>query len=274
MKVSEIAKDTTVSIELFPPKNPDNVSKSLDLVDKMVSLNPSFVNITYGAGGGTKDTTMELVKRAQKSSNAVSHLNSDRLNRDGLKLYLEQLRDIEVDNLLALRGDISIDSEFKDSLEFTRAVRELSDICIGGACYPEGHKCSKGIDNDIEFFKRKVDAGCDYMVTQLGFNTDLIVGYIQRLKQSGIEIPILVGIMPIISVQSLIKIRDSIGVEVPKTLISIADKYQDDSEAMKQAGIEFCINEIKTLQNEGLRNIHIYTMNNYDVTKEIIQSIT
>ena len=281
MKISEIlqSKNVTVSLEVFPPKKQDAFDGVVKAAKELAAMNPDFMSITYGANGSTRVNTAEISAEIEKCGvSALSHLTCIGAAADGIENAIERLKGFGIENVLALRGDIP---EGMSKEEATGAYPHASDIvpllkdagfCVGGACYPEGHPESPNRIADIDNLKRKVDAGVDFLTTQMFFDNDMLYSFLYQLQSRGIHVPVIAGIMPITSasqVQRMVKLSDAF---IPRKLLAICDRFQDDNAAMHQAGIAYAIDQIIDLVSNGVRGIHIYTLNKSDAAREILNS--
>ena len=287
MKLSELLSRgrPTVSCELFPPK----VGTTLDQVEGVLrdtaALRPDFISVTYGAGGSTSKRTQEIAVRLQDTYHvpALAHLTCVSSTREEISSMVAALRAAGIENILALRGDIPRDADFPSPEHYHYAselighIRSLEggkELCIGAACYPEGHVECPHREDDIDFLKRKVDMGVDFLTTQMFFDNSLLYSYLYRIREKGITIPVIAGIMPVTSGSQLKRIAQMSGSYMPARFLSLVDKYGDNPAAMKQAGIAYATDQIIDLLANGIKGIHVYTMNKPDVAAQIQSNIS
>lgn len=276
-------KNPVISFEVFPPKKDSGFEKVKAAVDRLSKSNVDYISVTYGAGGSTSKKTGEIASYIQDELNTVSlaHLTCVSATKSQIHEKLEEFKQLGIKNILALRGDIPADSEFPNPMQYKYASELVADIkafggfCIGGACYPEGHPNSETVDEDIDHLKIKVDAGCEFLATQLFFDNDLFYDFKNKCVQKGINVPITAGIMPITAAGQIQKMCTlSGGAVMPRKFTRMFAKYQDDPEALKQAGIAYAVDQIIDLLSNDSQGIHIYTMNKPDVAEKIVGSIT
>lgn len=279
MRISEILSKNRVclSFEVFPPKKDTALEPVLNTVTDISKLNPAFCSVTYGANGGASENTSKIASHIQNKLNvcAIAHLTCVSSSKENINNKLEELKDNNIQNILALRGDI-IDKEsfnakkdLKHSSELIQYIKQNYDFCIGAACYPEGHIESKSQEEDIQYLKLKQDMGADFLTTQMFFENNLFYNFMYKLRNKGITIPVIPGIMPVTNVNQLKKIKQLSGAQLPPKFMAIADKFKDDTRAMKQAGIIYACNQIIDLISNGINTIHIYTMNDSQIARNI-----
>ncbi|SEP59431.1 5,10-methylenetetrahydrofolate reductase (NAD(P)) [Lachnospiraceae bacterium RM5] len=279
MKISEILKneDITISMEVFPPKSNANYDDVEAAVKEIAKLKPSFISCTYGAGGGTSDNTVKISKTIKDLGvTSMAHLTCISSTKDKVESQIKKIKENNIENILALRGDIPKDMEFPMDNHFRYAsdlINEIKTIypeaCIGGACYPEKHPEALNKDADIKNIKKKVDAGCEFLTTQMFFDNSVYYNYLYRLREAGINVPVIAGIMPVTSKRQMERSIELSGCIVPPRFKALVDKFGDNPEAMTNAGIVYACDQIIDLLANGIKNIHIYTMNKPDVSREI-----
>jgi methylenetetrahydrofolate reductase (NADPH) len=282
MKISDILNTgkVTVSCELFPPKHGSGLADAQNLVRETAALRPSFISITYGAGGGTSDHTASLAAEAQKHGiPALAHLTCVSSDRQTIKGILSKLAADKIENILALRGDIPNGQQLTTNAQYRHAcdlMKEINagDFCIGGACYPEGHPESENLEKDIESLKIKVDCGCRFLTTQMFFDNNIMYNFLYRLLHHKINVPVIAGIMPVIDGRQIARICKLSGTVLPPRFRAIVDKFSGDSAAMNQAGIAYATEQIIDLVANDVRNIHIYTMNKPDIAGRIMNNLS
>lgn len=284
MKISDILKQNkvTVSFEVFPPKQWDKIENTKATVDKMCKSMPSFMSVTYGAAGTGAGFTLEIANEIKKNNIApLSHLTCLTSTRDKIHSVVNELQANGIENILALRGDIPEGFEFPDDQYFEHAYQLVNEIksinpniCIGGACYPEIHPESKNRIEDIEYLKQKVDCGVEFLTTQMFFDNDKFLNFYENCRIKGIDIPIIAGIMPITNAKQIRRSIELSNCSVPKKFYKIMDRFGDNEDCMKQAGIIYATEQIIDLMANGINNIHIYTMNKPDVAEKIMNGLS
>ena len=283
MKISEILKENpiTISMEVFPPKSDVKLESVRATVREISRLRPAFVSCTYGAGGGTSRYTVEIAQDVMGEGVAsMAHLTCISSTRDTVKDQIGRIRDAGIENILALRGDIPEGMDFPHPRYYEHAVqlveeirREYPEACIGGACYPEKHPDASNKDEDILRIKEKVDAGCDFLTTQMFFNNSIYYNYLYRLREAGVKVPILAGIMPVTSRRQMERSIQLSGCVIPPELTALADRFGDSPAAMQQAGILYASHQIIDLIANGCGHIHVYTMNKPEVAAGILNNL-
>lgn len=276
------SKEITVSFEIFPPKPQAPLEPVMDTAKELSKYMPDYISVTYGAGGGTSANTVKIASYVQNELNttALSHLSCVSSTKDEIAKTIEEMKAQNINNVLALRGDIPADSDFpnpgsyKYAYQLVEELKKAGNFCIGAACYPEGHPESSCKNEDIEHLKQKVDCGCDFLITQLFFDNSVLYGFLYNLLKKGIKIPVMAGIMPVTNAKQIKRITKLSGASLNSELNSILDKFAEKPEAMKQAGIAYAVNQIVDLIANGVKGIHIYTMNKPDIAAEIMRSIS
>lgn len=282
MKINKILADKTpsISFEVFPPKQETNLAEVKSAAGAIAALGPSFMSVTYGAAGSTSKLTVEVASDI-KNLHGVSvmpHLTCVASSKEHVANMIRQIRENNIDNVMALRGDLPKDGivchDFEHASDLVKEIRSLDpDICIGGACYPEGHiECAHKSD-DINFLKIKVDAGCDFLTTQMFFDNNIFYNFLYRVKDAGINVPIVPGIMPITTAKQLSRSVQLSGTSVPERFKAIVDRFGDDPVAMRQAGIIYASEQIIDLIANGITHIHVYSMNKPDVASAILNNL-
>lgn len=283
MRITEILSSgkRSLSMEVFPPKSADSYDKIAQAVNKIASLSPSFMSVTYGAGGGTSEFTGEIAYNIQKKYNvtALAHLSCVSSTKAEIGRQLTMLQNYGIENILALRGDILPDTkleslEYRYAYQLIETIKEHGDFCIGGACYPESHPESENIRKDIEYLKVKVDAGCQFLTTQMFFDNDILYNFMFKVRDAGISVPVIAGIMPLTNAKQVPRITGISGSLLPQRFRRIVDRYGDNPLAMKQAGIAYACEQIIDLYANGINAVHIYTMNAPDVAAKIMENIS
>lgn len=282
MYIRELFKEKEVvfSFEIFPPKPTSSIETIYDTIEKLEVLNPDYISVTYGAGGSTSDNMTcqlsSLVKNKYKIE-ALAHLTCIGSTKEETTKILKDLQEKGIDNILALRGDISDANsgvgEFKNSQELIRHIRQTGRFGIAAACYPEGHIESNSIDRDIKVLKLKKDAGADYFISQLFFDNNHFYNLLDKARKKGIDLPIQAGIMPVINKKQIERIVSLCGATLPRKFIKIMNRYENNKEALRDAGIAYAVDQIVDLISTGVRGIHLYTMNNPYIAESITRSI-
>ena len=287
MKISELLKKDTLmlSFEVFPPKTEASFETVKNAAMEIAKLSPSFMSVTYGAGGGTSKYTLDIAKNIKELHNVptVAHLTCVSSTRETVRERIADIKAAGIENIMALRGDIpaGLENADRSSWDYQHAaqlVYELKEadrsFCIGGACYPEIHPESMNSKDDIKYLKEKVDAGCDFLTTQMFFDNNLLYRFLYKIREAGITVPVIPGIMPITNanqVDRAIKLSSS---HVPQRFKSLVDKFGSDPDAMKQAGIAYATDQIIDLYANGINNVHVYSMNKPDVAMKIQSNLS
>lgn len=276
MKITDIinSKKAVLSFEVFPPKTDDKFESVSRAVDEIADLSPDFMSVTYGAGGGTSAYTVAISKHLkERGVTSVAHLSCISSTRADVAEKLVQLKNAGIENILALRGDIPKDFagnlEYKYASELVAEIKKFGGFCIGGACYPEGHPESATLYSDIDNLKRKVDAGCDYLTTQMFFDNDLYYSFLAKCYSAGITVPIIPGIMPITRASQVKRTLTLSGSPMPAKFRRIVDRFGENPAAMRQAGVAYATEQIIDLYANGIRAVHVYSMNKPEVARAI-----
>jgi len=280
MKIKDLflQKSPTLSFEVFPPKSGANFDSVQTATREIAKLKPDFMSVTYGAGGGTSEYTAAIANDVLKNYGVtpLAHLSCVSSGRDTIVDEIRKLQSFGVENILALRGDIPQDAPPKEqwhyhyACELVAEIKEIApEICIGGACYPEGHIERTSYADDIRNLKTKVDAGCDFLTTQMFFDNNIFYNFLYKIRSAGIEVPVVAGIMPVANLRNVKRSCELSGTELPYRFKQIIDRFGSNPAAMKQAGIAYAIEQIIDLIANGVNNIHIYTMNKPDVAAAI-----
>lgn len=282
MKINKILADKTptISFEVFPPKQETGLNEVKTAAGAIAALGPSFMSVTYGAAGSTSKLTVEVASDIKNLHGVpvMPHLTCVASTKEHVANMIRQIRENNIDNVMALRGDLPKDGvvchDFEHASDLVREIRSLdSDICIGGACYPEGHVESANKAEDIHFLKEKVDAGCDFLTTQMFFDNNIFYNFLYRVKDVGINVPVVPGIMPITTAKQLSRSVQLSGTSVPERFKAIVDRFGDDPVAMRQAGIIYATEQIIDLIANGITHIHVYSMNKPDVASDILYNL-
>ena len=283
-KIKDILKDQTpqISFEIFPPKTDAGYDSVLSAAEQIAGLKPSFISVTYGAGGGTSKNTVSIASHIKDDFGVTSlaHLTCVSSTREEVHQVIDKLKEKNIENILALRGDIPKDgafplpNQYRYACELIEDIKQQGEFCIGAACYPEGHVEMEHKKDDIRYLKEKVDCGVDFITTQMFFNNDIFYNFLYRIREQGIMIPVLPGIMPITTKKQLARSCALSGTAVPQRFRAIVDYFGDDPAAMKQAGIAYATDQIIDLIANGVRNIHVYSMNKPEVAAAIMQNLS
>lgn len=282
MKIRNILAEgrPTLSFEVFPPKTEDAYDSVERAASEIARLKPSFMSVTYGAGGGTSDYTVEIASAIKERYQVtpLAHLTCVSSTREKVQGVLEELKAKGIENVLALRGDIPKDGKTPEvyhyASELIREIKEAGDFCIGAACYPEGHVESANKSIDMDYLKEKVEAGCDFVTTQMFFDNSILYSYLYRIREKGITVPVIAGIMPVTNAKQIKRIVQMSGTCMPSRFMSIVDKFGDNPAAMKQAGIAYATDQIIDLLANGVNGIHVYSMNKPDVARKIQENLS
>lgn len=287
MKISELLKQDKrrISFEVFPPKTSTSFDNVMSAAKQIAALKPAFVSITYGAGGGTSRYTLDIAKSIQDDMQvpALAHLTCVSSSRETIHERINDIKTSGISNVLALRGDLTPEMEAgglvsRDYHHATELIKELKaadpSFCIGGACYPEIHPESPNQAEDIKHIKEKVDAGCEFLTTQMFFDNNLFYNFLYKIREAGITVPIIPGIMPITRANQVERAIKLSGSFMPQRFKSIVDRFGDDPEAMKQAGIAYATDQIIDLYANGIKLVHIYSMNKPDVAEKITDNLS
>ena len=282
MRISDILKTNkvTVSCEMFPPKPGKPLENTQQVVHEIAAHKPSFMSVTYGAGGSNSKNTLSIAEEVQKSGvTALAHLTCVGQDEENLRASINAFKASGIENILALRGDIpegdTAPQTFPHASDLINAIRrEGADFCIGGACYPEGHPESYNSDADIDGVRRKVESGCEFLTTQMFFDNNVLYSFLYRALMKDIRVPVLAGIMPVTNGRQIKRSCELSGTSLPPRFRNIVDKFGQNPAAMKQAGIAYATEQIIDLIANGVKGIHLYTMNNPDVAASIIGNLS
>lgn len=287
MKISELLKKETLSIsfEVFPPKTETAFESVKTATEEIAKLRPSFMSVTYGAGGGTSRYTLEIAKNIKELYGVptLAHLTCVSSSRAMVEQKIEEIKAAGITNVMALRGDIPAHLEnadrsnwdYQHAIDLVRELKERNaDFCIGGACYPEIHPESVNQKDDIKYLKEKVDAGCEFLTTQMFFDNNLLYAFLYKIREAGITVPVIPGIMPITNTNQIERAIKLSGSFIPQRFKSLVDKFGSDPAAMKQAGIAYATDQIIDLYANGITNVHVYSMNKPDVAEKIQNNLS
>ena len=284
MKIKDILNQEkpSLSFEVFPPKTSDKYGSVEMAVNQIARLRPSFMSVTYGAGGGTSDYTVQIATDINRRYGVTSlaHLTCVSSTRERVHELLGRLRENGIENVLALRGDIPADSPFPLPGQYHYAPELVADIkafggfCVGAACYPEGHVESPNKEEDLRHLKEKVDAGCDFITTQMFFDNNILYNFLYRIREIGITTPVIAGIMPVTNAKQIRRICQLSGTYLPARFKAIVDHFGENPAAMKQAGIAYATEQIIDLIANGIKGVHVYSMNKPEVAEKIQENLS
>lgn len=286
MKIRDLlAKDTlSMSFEVFPPKTETGFDSVKNATEEIARLRPAFMSVTYGAGGGTSRYTLDIAKNIKEMYGVptLAHLTCVSSFRETVRQRIEDIKAAGIENIMALRGDIPADMEGADrsrwdyryAVELVSELKAAGDFCIGGACYPEIHPESCDQKEDIKRLKEKVDAGCDFLTTQMFFDNNLLYNFLYKIREAGITVPVIPGIMPITNANQVARAIKLSGSFMPQRFKSLVDKFGSNPSAMMQAGIAYATDQIIDLYANGITNVHVYSMNKPEVAERILGNLS
>lgn len=287
MKIIQVLKSEkpTLSFEVFPPKTSSSFESVRAATEEIATLKPSFMSVTYGAGGGTSKYTLDIAKNIldNYSVPTLAHLTCVSSSKETVKEKIEQIKNAGIENIMALRGDLTPELEMSDrsKWDFRHAVELIEEIrnsgedfCIGAACYPEIHPESENQTEDIKYLKEKVDAGCDFLTTQMFFDNNLLYNFLYKIREAGITVPVIAGIMPITNAKQVERAIKLSGSFMPTRFKALVDKFGSNPDAMRQAGIAYATDQIIDLYANGIVAVHVYSMNKPDVARAIQSNVS
>ena len=271
-----------ISFEVFPPKTDAGYEKVRSATEQIAGLHPSYISVTYGAGGGTSKNTAKIASyiRDELGVESLAHLTCASSTKAEVQTVIENLKALGIENILALRGDIPegmvfpSEDRYHYAYELVEAIWRSGDFCIGAACYPEGHVENEHKEDDIKFLKQKVDSGVDFLTTQMFFDNDIHYNFLYRIREAGITVPVLPGIMPITSAAQMKRSQELSGTVFPRRFLAMLDRFGDHPKAMEQAGIAYATDQIIDLLANGVKNIHIYSMNKPHIAAKIMENLS
>ena len=282
MKISEILKQdkVTLSFEVFPPKTSSTYESVARATQEIAALRPDFMSVTYGAGGGTSEHTVNIASELHEKYGVeiLTHLTCVSSTREHVQAMLEKFKARGIENVLALRGDIpqggAPANDYHYAAELVRDIKAQGDFCVGGACYPEGHVEAANKTEDILHLKEKVEAGSEFLTTQMFFDNNILYNFLYRIREKGITVPIVAGIMPVTNVKQIKRITSMSGTYLPERFKAIVDRFGDNPAAMKQAGVIYATEQIIDLIANGVNHIHVYSMNKPEIAAGIQASLS
>ena len=285
MKLTNIlnSEKCSLSFEVFPPKTDDNFESVKNAVREIATLKPAFMSVTYGAGGGTSKYTLDIAKeiKVKHGVSTLAHLTCVSSTKETVRARIADMKAAGIENVMALRGDLTPDMEGRDRSGW--AYRHASDLiaelrgegfCIGGACYPEVHPESMNQRDDIKHLKEKVDAGCEFLTTQMFFDNNLLYAFLYKIRERGITVPVIPGIMPITNGNQVERAVKLSGSFMPQRFKALVDRFGTTPAAMKQAGIAYATDQIIDLFANGITHVHVYSMNKPDVAASIMRNLS
>ena len=287
VKITEKLKEgkLSISFEVFPPKTESGFESVRAATESIASLRPSFMSVTYGAGGGTSKYTLDIAKDIKERYGvpSIAHLTCVSSTRATVSDRIRDILDAGIQNVMALRGDIpealrDADRSGWDYHHASELVLELrrsgADLCIGGAAYPEVHPESRDSREDIRYLKEKVDMGCDFLTTQMFFDNNLLYSFLYKIREAGITVPVIPGIMPITSASQIERALKLSGSFMPRRFLSLVDRFGDNPPAMKEAGIAYATDQIIDLYSNGITHVHVYSMNKPEIANAIMRNLS
>lgn len=282
MKIRDILAQgkPTLSFEVFPPKAEDKYDSVEEAAIRIARLKPAFMSVTYGAGGGTSKYTVDIASSIKNQGvNALAHLTCVSSTKEEVRRVLGELKTRGIENVLALRGDIPeggpLAHDYRYASELIREIRSFDgDFCIGAACYPEGHVEAATQKEDILHLKHKVDCGVDFLTTQMFFDNSILYSFLYRIREAGITVPVLPGIMPVTNAKQMKRLCALSGTVLPQRFRAILDRFGDHPAAMEQAGIAYAVDQIIDLIANGIQDIHIYSMNRPRTARAIMDGLS
>lgn len=286
MKIIDILNQDQMSLsfEVFPPKQETSFESVRVATEQIASLDPSFMSVTYGAGGGTSEYTLAVAKNIKENYKVpmLAHLTCVSSDKETVGKRIEAMKENRINNVMALRGDLTPELEKSDkstwdyryAVDLIRELKKDDYFCVGAACYPEVHPESASQREDIKHLKEKVDAGVDFLTTQMVFDNNLFYNFLYKIREAGITVPVLPGIMPITNANQVERAIKLSGAFMPQRFKAMVDKFGSDKEAMKQAGIAYATDQIIDLYANGITNIHVYSMNKPDIARGIHKNLS
>ncbi len=287
MKISQLlrAEGNRMSFEVFPPKTSDKYDSVQAATEKIAALHPAFMSVTYGAGGGTSKYTLDIAKNIESSYGvpSLAHLTCVNSTKETVRERINDIKAAGIHNIMALRGDLTPEMEGKDrsdwdyhhAIELIRDIKESDgDFCVGAACYPEVHPESTDQREDIAHLREKVDAGAEFLTTQMFFDNNLFFNFLYKIREAGITCPVIPGIMPITNANQVARAIKLSGSFMPQRFKSLVDAFKDNPKAMCQAGIAYATDQIIDLYANGIKFVHVYSMNKPDVAAAILDNLS
>lgn len=283
MKIPELFKSGKIvfSFEIFPPKKDGSIDTVYKTLDGLADLKPDFISVTYGAGGslpGCSTREIANIIKTKYHTESIAHLTCVSSTKEDIDRVIREFKESGIENVLALRGDISPDrppkNDFRYASELISYMRERSDFSFSGGCYPEGHTEAPSLEADIENLKKKVDAGASHLMSQLFFNNELFYKFLDKARSAGINVPIEAGIMPCVNAKQIERMVKISGASLPSKFTKLIARFGDKPDAMRDAGIAYAADQIIDLAANGVDGIHLYTMNNPYIARKISESVS
>ncbi len=287
MRIVDLLKGENLglSFEVFPPKTDSSFESVKIATEEIAALKPSFMSVTYGAGGGTSRYTLDIAQNIKRLYGVptIAHLTCVSSTRETVGKKIAEIKAAGVENILALRGDLTPELErgerelspYRYAVDLVRELKESNpELCIGGACYPEIHPESANQKDDIKYLKEKVEAGCEFLTTQMFFDNNLLYNFLYKIREAGITVPVVAGIMPITNANQVERAIKMSGSYMPQRFKSLVDRFGSDPNAMKQAGIAYATDQIIDLYANNITNVPVYSMNNPEVAKKIQSNLS
>lgn len=284
MKIKDRLQDGKIhiSFEIFPPKTEAAYNNVVSAAEKIAALKPSFISVTYGAGGGTSKNTVNIASHIRDNFGVetLAHLTCVSSTKEEVYQVIDQIKEKGIENILALRGDIPKNTDFplpnhyRYACELIEDIKAQGDFCIGAACYPEGHVETEHKTDDILHLKNKVDCGVDFLTTQMFFDNTILYNFLYRIREQGITVPVLPGIMPMTNAKQIKRSCQLSGTVLPERFRAIVDRFGEDPAAMQQAGIAYATDQIIDLLANGINNIHVYSMNKPEIAQAIMANLS
>lgn len=284
MRITEKIKENKqlISFEVFPPKTDSGFESIEKSVRDIAALKPDFMSVTYGAGGGTSDYTVRIASMIKNELDTIvlAHLTCASTSKVQIAEILDDLKRLNINNILALRGDLTDDISkcqgdyYKYASELVSTIKDCGGFDIGAACYPEGHPDCASLDEDISNLKLKVDCGVDFLITQLFFDNSLFYTFADKALKKQINTPIIAGIMPITNIKQIDRICSLSGTKLPVAVTTFLEKYKNDPESLMSVGLDYAVKQIDDLLDNGVAGIHVYTMNKPIVAQTVLKGIS
>lgn len=282
MKIANLftKKKPTISFEVFPPNEIYSLEEVFNVIDKLAELKPDFISVTYGAGGATRGRTVEIASKIKNENHieALAHLTCIGAEASEIDSITAELKKNNIENILALRGDYPKDNsitkqgDFAHACDLVKYLKEKNSFSIGGAYYPEGHQDTNDL-LDLFNLKTKVEAGTDFLISQIFFDNEQFYEFRDKLRKLNINVPLVAGIMPVTNAKQIRKITSLCGCSIPEKLAKILDRYENNPQALKEAGIAYATEQIIDLITSDIDGIHLYTMNKVETAGKIMESI-
>ncbi len=284
MKIKDLLKEKrTISCEFFPPRESDGIPNVLRAIERVKAYNPDFVSVTYGAGGSTRAFTEEITLRVKQEADleVMAHLTCVGQTKEEIHGVLERLDQAGIENVIALRGDpprgetdfVPVDGGFEHATDLIRHIRQNFAFGVAGACYPEGHIEAVDLDSDLEYVKRKVDQGADFLITQLFYDNNCFFEYMDQVRKAGIDAPVVPGVLPILSAPQIRRFTALCGATIPPELDRQLDQHAEDDQAVRELGIEHATNQVRELWDSGVPGVHFYVLNRTYAISKILNNL-